>query len=100
VVVDSLAKAKLTSLDPYSSLFYKELKTYIENTNWIAGTANGIENTQSILISVKLDKEKIANMQKAFPKEGLQVFYESFVKYIFTTYYRNFKYSSYKVVFE
>jgi len=100
VTVDSLSNVKLTALDPYASSFYKELKKYIENTEWIAGTDNGLVNTQSVLIPVKLDKEKIANMEKAHPKEGLNAFYESFVKYIFTTYYRSFKYSSYKVIFE
>ncbi len=100
VSVDSLAHVKLTSLDPYFSSFYKELKAYVENTDWVAGKNNGIKSTQSLLIPVKLDKEKIANMQKAYPKEGLNAFYEAFVKYIFTTYYRSFKYSSYKVIFE
>ncbi|SFN09140.1 hypothetical protein SAMN05421741_10191 [Paenimyroides ummariense] len=100
VTVDSLSNVKLTSLDPYASFFYKELKKFVENTEWVAGKNNGLENTQMVLIPVKLDKEKLANMEKAHPKEGLNAFYESFVKYIFTTYYRSFKYSSYKVIFE
>jgi len=100
VTVDSLSNVKLTSLDPYTSLFYKELKKFVENTAWVSGKNNGLENTQTVLIPVKLDKEKLANMEKAYPKEGLNAFYESFVKYIHTTYYRNFKYSSYKVLFE
>jgi len=100
VTVDSLSNVKLTSLDPYASLFYKELKKFVENTQWVAGKNNELENTQTVLIPVKLDKEKLANMEKAYPKEGLNAFYESFVKYIHTTYYRNFKYSSYKVLFE
>lgn len=100
VNTDSLSNVKLISLNPYSSSFYKELKKFVENTEWVVGKNNELENTQSVLISVKLDKEKIANMQKAHPKEGLTAFYESFVKYIFTTYYRSFKYSSYKVIFE
>lgn len=100
VTVDSLSNVKLTSLDPYASLFYKELKKFVENTEWISGKNNGLENTQTVLIPVKLDKGKIASMEKAYPKEGLNAFYESFVKYIHTTYYRNFKYSSYKVLFE
>lgn len=100
VTVDSLSNVKLTSLDPYASFFYKELKKFVENTEWVSGKDNGLENTQTVLIPVKLDKEKLANMEKAYPKEGLNAFYESFVKYIHTTYYRNFKYSSYKVIFE
>ena len=100
VTVDSLSNVKLISLDPYVSSFYKELKKFVENTEWVAGKNNGLENTQTVLIPVKLDKGKIASMEKAYPKEGLNAFYESFVKYIFTTYYRSFKYSSYKVIFE
>ncbi len=100
VTVDSLSNAKLTSLDPYTSLFYKELEKFVENTEWVAGKNNGLANTQTILIPVKLDKRKIANMEKAYPKEGLNAFYESFVKYISTTYYRSFKHSSYSVMFE
>lgn len=100
VTVDSLSNVKLTSLDPYASSFYKELKKFVENTEWVAGEDNGLVNMQSLLIPVKLDKNKISNMEKAYPKEGLNAFYESFVKYIQSTYYRNFKYSSYKVIFE
>lgn len=100
VHVDSLSNVKLTSLDPYAPLFYKELKKIVENTEWVAGKNNELENAQTILIPIKLDKGKIANMEKAYPKEGLNVFYESFVKYIFTTYYRSFKHSSYKIIFE
>lgn len=100
VTVDSLSNVKLTSLDPYTSSFYKELKNFVENSEWVAGKNSGLENTQSLLIPVKLDKNKISNMEKAYPREGLNAFYESFVKYIHTTYYRNFKYSSYKVIFE
>ncbi|UUV21856.1 hypothetical protein [Paenimyroides aestuarii] len=96
IKVDSLANAQLTSLDPYISGFYKELQTFVKGTAWIA-TKN---NSQIYTLPVKLDKQKIANMEKAQPKEGINAFYESFMKYIFSTYYRNFKYSSYKINFE
>ncbi len=100
ISVDSLATVKLTSLDPFTSSFYKELKAYVEQTSWVVEKTSSTELPKTFIVPVKLDKQKIANMQKAYPKEGLPAFYEAFVKYIFTTYYRNFKFSSYKVVFE
>lgn len=100
IMVDSLSKGKLTELNPYNAKVFKELKLFVEQTEWVAGSVDGKISSQMVLISIKLDKDYIKDMQKAYPKEGLIEFQKSFVQYIGTTYYRNFKYSQYKVEFE
>ena len=76
ILVDSLSNVKLLTLRPYDAHFYTELKSFVENTEWTAGTIDGMAQTQVVSLPLKLNGETEATTQKPTPKIGLYKFYD------------------------
>src|SRR5690606_30216593 len=57
ILVDSLSNVQLLTLRPYDAHFYMELKSFVENTEWLAGTIDGTAQTQVVSLPLKLNGE-------------------------------------------
>ena len=82
ISVDSVSNVKLVTLKPYNAEFYKELKLFVESTEWISGTIDNIPKTQVISLEVKLNNRAEKITQKASPKNGIADFYSGMAKAI------------------
>lgn len=76
ISVDSVSNVKLVTLKPYNAEFYKELKLFVESTEWVSGTIDNVPNTQVISFPIKLITESNRSFQKASPKIGLYKFFD------------------------
>lgn len=74
IAVDSLANVKLVSINPRDSVFFNEVKTIVENSEWVPGKVNEVKRTSIVTLPIKLNKTMLhKDYRKAEPKMGIIV---------------------------